>query len=399
MTQLLRRYEQELPTGIFSDLKNRAPLFWKEGVNVIFTDRGVQPLAGHALAFANQENLPVRGMISNDLSDTYKFFYGTAAALYGWNTSATVTDLSKTGGYSGDDLWSMTTFGAWTLAAKQGEQIQIRKTGGFDDLSGPSFSWAKLIVTRTPFLFAINTSDGGEIVQWCNADNPEDWTISASGSAGQLPIRDLDSEFRAAVKLRGEVLLFTDSKVVDIPFVGAPNYFGSDVLSLPIGALGKHSVVVVGSRVFGVGPRGFWWTDGSAHDYIDTMTVKRKFNSELNWAQRRKVVAWHNVYERSVVFYYPRGNSVENNCGLLFNYEDGTWSEVSYGRTAADAAEVFENGLTGDASGNVFLQDIGVGALSSGLGKIALGDKVGLVAGFGDLGFGDLGFGGVYGEL
>lgn len=390
----LVRYEAEIGSGVWADLKNRAAPFWVSGKNVIFRDAGIMPVSGQTLAFPRQQNVPVRGMIANDNSATYKLFYGTSDSLWGWDGNATVTDLSKTGGYTAPDDWVFANFGAWTLATDGDEKVQIRKTGDFADLGGVTFDWAKLIEVRTPYVVVINTNLGPNSASWCKRDDVETWLAAADNDAGELTARDMDSAFRASAMLRGEICTLTDSRLMFLTYVGGTNIFGWQPTSVACGALSKNAIVNVPPHLYGVGPRGFWRTDGSSFEYIDSKAVRKKFKDELRWEKRSRVVAWHNVAERSVFWFYCGPHADENDRGLIFSYETGVWSELTFGRSAAENSEVFETGITGSADGGVFLQDQDGAPISSGFGKVKIGEQLTLDSGFGALGFGRGAFGG-----
>ena len=95
----------------------------------------------------------------------------------------------------------------------------------------------------------------------------------------------------------------------------------------------------------------------------------------------------------SVFWFYPGAGADENDRGLIFSYETGVWSELTFGRSAAENSEVFETGITGSADGGVFLQDQVGAPVSSAIGKLRVAESLLLGSGYGELGYGQ----GVYG--
>lgn len=394
MSNLLQRYPSELVrSGAFPDMKGKSSPLWTSAKNAIFTDMGVRPLPGQSPVVNRPNTQEITDIVTNGNAPNYVLHYGTDTQLWGWAEGGNVTETGS--GYT-KGVWHLSNWGAWVLGVNGNGTPQVVKTTTAANLGGTPPTDVEIMLVRTPFAVALNTDQGGEVAEWCDKDNVEQWVPAATNVAGDLPLRDLDSEIKCGVNYLGEIAAFSENVYTFFEFVGFPNIFGADFRLPGFGAISKHSVTVVGQRMFGLGKRGFWAIEGNRGEYIDSPLVRRYWEGNFNYNQRAKVCCWSNLAERCVFWFYPSANSQENDLGLAFNYQDGTWSELSFGRSAADDHNHFQYGVLGGSEGFLYYQFAeGVAPPSNGDGKLRVGETFGGTFGAGMCGAGQGGAGGV----
>ena len=420
MSELLFQTDpQAMTAGQFPDLAPELPPLIEDAQNISFEAGAARPTPSQVLMFSRVKQSMIAGMNSQLVQNRETLIFGNKKGLYGWDEVKGVNELT---GSSYDlqlsakeplrcERWSIVSWGEWTLAARGNGSIQIRKPEDpyhetlFENLTtGSPPTSVKILVRRSPFMMAINSSKGSSNYAWCDADDVEDWLPTPTNAAGSNTLRDTDSDIVAAIAFRGEVMLFCENSMHQVFFSGAPLWFGDRKLMTGIGAVGQDAVAATGDRIFGVGKRGIWETDGSSYNYVDTPAVRDFFLNSLNSKQASQIVAWHDQDNERIVFYYPNRvyNQLDHNrndFGLIYSYRYKNWSVTTIGRTSADKANVFGLALTGDVYGDIFGQSLRVlppGQLIDP--KIPVHEDWIMTSGYGECGYGLLGYGGAVGD-
>jgi hypothetical protein len=403
MSELIKRYgPQEIMAGAMPDLPASVPPLFKDARNVQFADGALQPVAGQVLLVPTVTGEPVTGVLTCLCSGVKTAFFGTPTKLFKWDQTIGTVEIGS--GFTGtdSDLWSIERWGNWVVATNGVDVPQIYKGVSFDPLAGTTFTTTKIFVRRSPFLLAFETSGGsGETgrYHWCDRDDVETWTPLTTNFAGTNPVRDIDSDIRAAIPFAGEIAFAASDSVSIASFIGFPNVFGHTNLVGGVGVVGKKAMVEAGRRLFGFGPRGLWVSDGNSKDYFANPQIQEFIFDDINEDELTKVVAWHNRLEESVAFFYPSNGFTVNNRGVFFNYKNRNWGIFSFGRNAIDDRGVFDFAISADENGNLFFQEAGLAFApqAGGDGIMKLVDETGLIQfGFGYGGFGETPFGGVW---
>ena len=427
MTDPLKRYSEELRKGSFPDLPERATPFLFQAINARVSGLAMQPGEGKAPFFTKPQAIePVRGIASVEAENGNAVYHGTLSNLYYWAATATGAVETRTAtsigtasatAYSGQvnttatgeaTVWSMAQWGSYLIASNGKDPIQYDTGSGFADLKTATggdleFSTAEIIVTRDPFLVAMNTTatagtiDGKKTVRWSDRDDFQEWTAtSLANFAGARSIRDVDGEIVAAINYLGEIAFFARNSMHLLAFIGAPRVFSNRRVFKGIGCLSKQAVAILNGVLYGMGPAGIWRATLEGYQYIDTAIVHDLVYKNINLGQAAKIVVSPNKEHKTVAFHYPSAQSLDNDKFVLYNTVDPSWSEGSGNVSARDGTEAFALSLIGTKVGDI-LKDAPVGSLSqsSDAGVLTYTAAGELVSGFGELGFGELGFGGV----
>lgn len=348
-----------LDSGLWPGLKATTIPLWQDGVNVWFNNKSVQGSKGYTAAFATGVAVPIRGIGQQLVSGGQRMFFGTVGDLYRWNTATVdnmatgftgVTDATVT---SEATLWDFENWGDWMLATNGVDATQVYKGTSFTALANTTFTWAKILVKMGAHVLALNTSNGRSTYEWCSADDVELWTPASANSAGNTVIRDMPSEIIAAKKLGAGTGVYGKNTLHIITYTGAPFYFGHRFALGGVGAVSKHSIVPVGALHYGWGPLGIFRTDGVSKAYIDEPGIREYLESQLNTAQRSKVIGYHNEEASQVIWSYPSGASLEPDKSVGFDHARSVWTLYDFAFTAAGKKEVFSYPIGGMSTGAI----------------------------------------------
>lgn len=285
------------------------------------------------------------------------------------------------------------------LATNGKDAPQIRTTAtGFrpTTASDRDFTTAEIFATLGDYALAINTSNGGKVVQWSDTDAPESYIESDLSNAGRMHIRELENNIIAAAALGPGYALYSSDSMSLLQHIGGDLIFTRRPLIPGLGVVGKHAVCSVGGQNYGMSYRGLWETDGNTFVHLDDPEIHDELFDNINLAQISKTVVWYDKLLNSVVFFVPSEGSDYNDRGIVFNRSSRLFTKFSFGRSFAIETGVFPFGITADEGGNVYAQSV-IGAPSgTGSAPVVTTPTATVSAGYGTLGYGQLGFGGAW---
>ena len=169
------------------------------------------------------------------------------------------------------------------------------------------------------------------LIRWSDQENPFEWEITTTTTAGELRIEN-GSEIIRAIESRGEILVFTDSTVHSLRFVGDPDVFGQTRIGTNTSIIGPNAVATDGVSVFWMGRGGFYRHTGQIQEL--RCDIKDYIFQNLNATQSDKVYAGINRLHSEVIWFMAFQGSQENNFYVVYNYEQDIWYYGFMPRTA-----------------------------------------------------------------
>lgn len=329
--------------------------FWKDGRNVIFKENAIQPGAGHRLLMPRFTGTPITGLKATIVSGVPTLFLGSGTKLYAWDETNGATEEGT--GFTDGARWVFARWGNWVVATNNVEAVQIWKGTSFANLTGPAFTRARVLFPFKNFLIAANTSIGSDHVTWCDTDDIEDWTATASNAAGDYTIRGLNGPLMCGLTHKDRGWLLSEDQLHRVEYIGTPFTFSIKKSLDGIGAVGPYAVTSTGDLLYGFGPEGIWRSDGFSKDYIDTPSCHRFIYNQLNNVAVENVVVWHDAAQESISFYFPANDATFPNLGAEYNYSNGTWSFTTLAWAVAEGKTTFDFAILGNQLGDIYYQD------------------------------------------
>jgi hypothetical protein len=415
MSKLLERID-----SVDSGLQPSRPLgkktLWDDGENIVFVEQSAQPIPGDLIFVDKLEAEEVRGMLEASIisgADHKKtLFWGSIASLFKRELGSSAVDLTRTSpaGYNGikDETttkiatrWSFAQWNTWIMATNGVDVPQIYKgSGDFDEYEQTGaaalpFTKAEVFRKLKTFLLAYNTDNiGPEGFEWCHDDDAELWDPAADNAAGNLPVRDIKSPIICVTDLGKGHGVYGRDRLHQVTYVGAPFYFAENHLLDGLGAVSKDSVVAVGRLNYGLGPKGFFKTDGFQVEYIDEPDIRDYVFGDINRNQLSQVVGWDDAASHQVAWFYPSSGARILDRAVAYNYNRGLWTKLGYQRTAGTSSSVFSFSITGDKNGNIYQQSVeGQLPASPGSPLELIAEAVLTSGGYGQFGYGQGGYG------
>ena len=268
----------------------------------------------------------------------------------GWGSAATQTVLTQL------RIWSHDNFGEDLLINPRDSGIFLwDKSDGLTaravnildipNASNPPTICKQVMVSdvdRHVIAFGADTINTGEqdplLIRFSSQESATDWTPTATNSAGDLRI-GAGSEFVRAVETKREIIVFTDSSMHSMQFIGAPFTFGIQPLATNITIMGPNSPVAVNDAIFWMGRQNFYLYDGQTKQL--PCTVKERVFFDFDYDQADKVFGSVISEFGEVIWFYTsntnslaNGGTGENDRYVIYNYQEGIWYYGDLNRTA-----------------------------------------------------------------
>jgi hypothetical protein len=168
-------------------------------------------------------------------------------------------------------------------------------------------------------------------VRFSDQENLNDFVETATNTAGGQRLTD-GSRIVSAIRSRGQILIFTDTSLHGMQFVGPPFVFGFQQLGANCGCIGAHAAVDVNGIAFWMGPEAFYMFDGTVKKMA--CTVQDFVFKDLNLVQGTKFHAGVNSQFNEVTWWYSSFTSDYNDRFVTYNYLENVWSIGSMPRSA-----------------------------------------------------------------
>jgi hypothetical protein len=169
------------------------------------------------------------------------------------------------------------------------------------------------------------------LVRWSDQNNQYQWVPSVTNQAGEFRLTH-GSYIMAAQVTRQETLIWTDSALYSMQYLGPPYVFNFQVLMDNISMISPNSAITVNNVTYWMGIDKFYFYDGTVHTL--PCTLWQYVYEDLNLDQSFQVFAGgNNGYNEVWWFYCSEDTSVIDRY-VIFNYLDQVWYSGTMGRTA-----------------------------------------------------------------
>ena len=194
------------------------------------------------------------------------------------------------------------------------------------------------------------------LIRWSNVDpdigpEPENWQPTLTNTAGFLRLQS-GSKIITAINTRQETLIFTNTSLTSLQYLGTAEVFGIQELSHNISIIGANALIGSNNITYLMGRDRFYTYSGR----VDTLpcTIRQYIFTDINYTQSALIFAGVNNKFTEIIWFYPSANSSEIDRYVVFNYLENIWYYGQLERTAWIDSGVFNNpvGLATDANGN-----------------------------------------------
>jgi uncharacterized protein YdeI (BOF family) len=182
------------------------------------------------------------------------------------------------------------------------------------------------------------------LVAFSDQENPLEFEPLATNTAGSLRLSS-GSSIVGGVKARQEILIWTDTSLYSMNFIGPPLTFAINLINEGAGLIGPKAAANSPKGVFYMSKKGFYFYNGSVQKL--PCSVQDYVFSDLDESQAYKCFAGLNEEFSEIWFFYPSvtDNETEISRYVIYNYEENSWSIGSLERYSWLSAGVLDKPL------------------------------------------------------
>ena len=193
------------------------------------------------------------------------------------------------------------------------------------------------------------------LIAFSDQENALDFEPQTTNTAGSLRLSS-GSSIIGAVKSRQEILVWTDTALYSMQFIGPPFTFGVNLINEGTGLIGPKAAVTAPQGVFWMSYNNFYLYNGSVQTV--PCTVQDYVFSDINLIQSFKINAFTIADKNEVGWFYCSSSSNEIDRYVIYNYAENIWIYGSLSRTAWLDAGI-ENYPRAVSDGYLYQQETG----------------------------------------
>jgi hypothetical protein len=269
----------------------------------------------------------------------------------GWGAGTWGSGVWGTGGssLSGLRLWSQNNFGEDLIFAPRDGQIYywdatagvetrgvlLSSLGGALDV--PTVQKFIFVSDVSRFVFAFGCNEIGSsaqnpmLIRWSDQESAADWRPAPTGQAGSIQLSD-GSELVTCLQTRQEIVVWTDSALYSLQYVGVPAVWSTQLLASNISIYGPNAKAVASGVVYWMGVDKFYKYDGRTQTL--RCDLRQYIFSDINQSQSQQVFAGTNEGFNEVWWFYCSAGSTAVNKYVVYNYAEDIWHYGTLGRSA-----------------------------------------------------------------
>jgi len=169
------------------------------------------------------------------------------------------------------------------------------------------------------------------LIRWADQDTPGDWTPSTTNTAGDIRV-SRGSLIIRALPTRQEHLIWTDTHLYTLQFLGTTDVFGLQEYADNISIVSSRSVIAAANVVYWMGQDKFYAYTGR----VETLpcTLRNHVFTNINLAQADQVICGTNEQWNEIWWFYPTATSDYNDAYVVYNHLERIWYYGTLARTA-----------------------------------------------------------------
>jgi hypothetical protein len=308
-----------------------SPLYYWDAntgyLNTTFTVTIASPAVltlGYALANGTAVTLTTTGYLPTGLIP------GTV--YYIINASGTTCNLSATYGGAAINTTG-TQSGTQSISARGYPLASVGGSDGYAPLYQNTFT----VSDASRFILVFGTNDYGStildpmLIRWSDQDSLTTWYPAITNQAGSVRLSH-GSKIVTTVQSRQEIVVFTDSSLYSLQYLGPPFVWSSQLLGDNISIAGPNATALASGVTYWMGVDKFYFYDGR----VQTLScdLRQYVFENINKNQFDQVFCGSNEGFNEIWWFYCSTGSNVVDKYVIYNYLEKVWYYGTMGRTA-----------------------------------------------------------------
>jgi len=266
-----------------------------------------------------------------------------------WGSTTSLTDSNQL------RLWSMDNFGEDLISNPRGGSIYYwdnsdgltTRSVALTALSGANLAPTKglqvivsdvdrhvLILGADPINAAGSARTGSIdplLIAFSDQENAAEWEPRSTNTAGSLRC-SAGSEIIGGIRARQETLIWTDTALYSLQFIGPPLTFGLNLINEGVSLVSPNAAINTPQGIFWMSKKGFYSYSGAVNSV--PCSVHSYVFDDINEGQSFQFFAFLNKKFNEVGWFYCSEDSTSIDRFVAYNYVEQTWNIGQLSRTA-----------------------------------------------------------------
>jgi hypothetical protein len=176
-----------------------------------------------------------------------------------------------------------------------------------------------------------NTAFDPLLVRWSDQENPYEWVPAVTNQSGEFRL-NIGSYIVCARSTRQEILIWSDSALYSMQYLGPPYVWGFQLLQDNISIMGPNASITVNNVTYWMGTDKFYRYNGR----VETLpsTLRQFVYQDINQDQNFQVFAGSIEGYNEIWWFYCSANSNIIDRYVIYDYLDDVWAYGTMSRTA-----------------------------------------------------------------
>lgn len=194
------------------------------------------------------------------------------------------------------------------------------------------------------------------LVRWSDQENPFNWVPDVTNQSGEQRLTN-GSYIVCAKNTRQEIVIFTDTAVYSMQYLGPPYVYGFQLLQDNISIMSPNAAITVNNVTYWMGVDKFFMYSGR----VETLpcSVRQYVFNDLNQDQAFQCFAGLNERYSEIWWFYPSAGSTVVDKYVVYNYLDRVWYYGTMGRTAWLESGLRQNPMAADYNNRMLYHEDG----------------------------------------
>ena len=244
-------------------------------------------------------------------------------------------------------LWSQSNFGEDLIFNPRGGALYLWQVNAnpniFDRgtlLTGgdtPTVCNVVMVSDASRFVIGFGVNDYGTatqnpmLIRWSDQEDYTQWTPAITNQAGSYTLSH-GSQIVTSMQARQEILIWTDTALFSMQYLGAPYVWGFQILADNLSIASPNVTVTANNITYWMGVDKFYMYSGR----VETLpcTLRSYVYNDINISQSSQFFAGTNEGFNEVWWYYCSANSTTIDKYVVYNYLERIWYYGTLNRTA-----------------------------------------------------------------
>jgi hypothetical protein len=244
-------------------------------------------------------------------------------------------------------LWSQANFGEDLIFNPRGGGLYYWDTNANPNIfdrgtlltagDTPDICNFVMVSDNSRFVLCFGVNDYGSAVQnpmlirWSDQEDYTQWTPAITNQAGSFTLSD-GSQIITAMQARQEILVWTNSALYSMQYLGPPYVWGFQVLADNLSIVGPNATSTANNIAYWMGVDKFYMYSGR----VETLycPLRQYIFNDINMAQSFQFFSGTNEGYNEIWWYYCSSNSSTIDRYVIYNHLEKIWYYGNLARTA-----------------------------------------------------------------